>query len=104
MDITKNIFGQYVARVQDTLTPEEEVIVESLLNTVADGILAQIGDDGFVKETKDIDAVVQHVATYTNKASLPNIDKIVDGTVIRPIVEKIINERLAIIAAKQTGE
>ena len=95
MEAQKDIFGQYLPYQSPVITGYEEFL-EALLNTMADGIISELGDEGFLSiiGRTDRQAVIQYCVGFVNM----NIGGIelerVDGNSIKSLVNKVLDEKI----------
>lgn len=94
MDAKKNIFGQYVSYTSPSLTDEEVVVVDTILNSIADSIQEQLEMSEFIKEVSNFQPTLQYIVGVVN-AKLPDGYTKVDGASITSSLRRIINERIA---------
>ena len=95
-EIAKNLFGQYKLYESPTLNNEQKVVVNQVLNALADWIQSELPKDEFIKEVSNKRATIQYVVGYLQSSgALTGVVDRVDGKTIAPLLDVIIDERIA---------
>ena len=101
MEAEKNIFGQYKQYKSPVLSDSDKVVINAVINQIADSIQSQLSDDEFIAETSNESATILYLIAVVNKNLPEGITK-VDGKTLSPLLRTILSERYAIIHEANT--